>query len=381
MFMSFSEDQLLLRQSVERFVRDSYDNKERSARLQSSEGFSRDTWRRFADLGWIALAVPVQDGGLGGSDLDLMVLMEELGRGLVLEPYTSTAVLAAGLIASAANREQRLELLPDLLAGCSLFALAHAEHTIQRDPFDITTAARAEGNGYRIDGRKVVVLDAPIADQLIIVVRTSGRAGDREGLSLLLIGRDAAGVTRSEYRTLDGRHAADLLLEEVHVPASALLGSPGAAGPLLVHALNRATIATCAEAVGAMSAALSMTRDYVLQRRQFGVPIGSFQVVQHRLADIFMEVELSRSSTWLAAMTATDRPADTSSDVAAARLVVASACRRVAADVIQLHGGIGMTEEYAIGQYSKRLKAIEIWLKSTGENEFVATTSSCSVPA
>lgn len=381
MFMSLTDDQLLLKNSAERFVRDSYHNNARSARLQSEEGFSREIWQLFAELGWIGLAVPEDDGGLGGSDLDLMVLMEELGRGLVLEPYISTAVLGGTLIAHAATEEQRRTLLPDLLAGRTLFALAHAEHAFQRDPFDVATTATAEGNGYRVDGRKAVVPDAPTADHLIVVARTSGGQRDGAGLSLVLIGREAVGVTRSDYRMLDGRRTAELVLENVHVSASALLGSPGAAGPVLARALNRATVATCAEAVGAMSAALMMTRDYVRQRRQFGVPIGSFQVVQHRLADMFMEVELARSIAGLAATTGADATTGAVADVAAARVVAGSACRRVAADLIQLHGGIGMTEEYAIGQYSKRLKAIEIWLRCTGNDEFVAATSSYSVAA
>ena len=353
MDFDYSDEQQLLRESVARFVREEYSFAARKQLVASGQAFSPAHWSLFAELGWLAVPVPEACGGMGGSAVDNAIILEEFGRGLVLEPWIPTLVLGAGAIASLASEAQQESLLPRVIAGELQLALAHSETAARYDNAAICTRALPGNEGWQLDGNKCVVLNAPAAQLLLVSAREpSGVTG------VFLVEPSTAGLSMRSYRNIDGSVAAELVLDGVKLPADARLGDAPDALPALSHLQDRAALLVCAEAVGAMAVLLQKTVDYTRTRRQFGVPIGSFQALQHRMADMFIEVEQARSILLMALLTA-DGGGDVPRAVSAAKSRIGRAARKVGQESIQLHGGIGVTDDLDMGHYVKRLVVIE----------------------
>jgi len=354
-----SEEQRLLVDGAERFIREAYDFESRRALADSAEGYSPAHWGQFAELGWLALPIGEDRGGLGGSAADVMLLMEVFGRGLVLEPYLGTVLLAGRLIERLASPDQAETYLRPMLAGSSRAAFAFTEPQSRYDLADVATRALRDRAGYSLSGRKSLVLGGPGADSFVVCARTAGDQRERDGLSCFLVPAAAAGLTRYDYRTIDGGRASELYLEDVAVEPDALLGAEGAALPIVEEVVDGACAAVCAEAVGILDAASRATRDYLSQRTQFGAPLASFQALQHRLADMTIAVEELRSLAYVANMRLDeDDPAERGRAVSAAKAEIGRRGRSVVADAVQLHGGMGVSEELNIATYFKRLNAI-----------------------
>ena len=359
MDIALSEEQRLLKNSVERFIERDYPFDRRRQYAAAEDGFSRDAWRQFAELGWLGLAMPEAHGGLAGSLTDTAVLMEALGRGLVVEPYLSTVLLGGGLLChSAAN--QQAALIPSLIEGGLLVAFAFTERQSRYNLADVETTARAAGDGYLIDGAKGVVIHGASADKLIVSARLSGERREEAGISLFLVDGDAAGVSRRGYPTVDGLHAAEVTLNGVSVAGGDLLGPAGAAYPLIERVIDEACVAICAEAVGIMAVLVDATVEHLKTREQFGNPIGQFQVLQHRAVDMFNALELSRALVYRAAETiaANDDSANRARAASAAKVQIGRAGKLIGQQAIQLHGGMGMTDELSVSHYFKRLTMI-----------------------
>jgi len=358
MDFSFSEEQELLRDSVVRFVRENYTFDKRHALALSDQGFSTDNWKLFAELGWLALPFSEEDGGLDGSAADTMIIMEELGKGLVLEPFLATIVLAGGVLRRAASPAQREAILPGVIDGETQLALAYVEGQGRYNLADVTTTAKAEGDGYIIDGHKGVVLNGPAANTLIVSARTSGEQRDGDGITLFVVDAGAPGVTRRDYPTQDGGRASDIEFSGVKVSADAVVGQVGSGLKVLEDSIDEAIVAIGSEAVGAMTALHRATVEYASTRVQFGVPIGKFQVLQHRMVEMFMECEQSKSLLYRAAMTMDNTGAETARTVSALKVQVGKSGRFVGQQAVQVHGGMGMTDELNVGHYFKRLTMI-----------------------
>ncbi len=370
MDFDLTEEQRLLRDSIDRLIDDAYgDFEKRRTYAQEPHGFSMALWRRYAELGLLGLPFAEADGGYGGGAVETMLVMEAIGRGLALEPYLATVVLGGGLVRLGGNAAQRQRILPRIADGSLRLAFAHNERQARYDLFDVATTARAEGGGFVLNGAKTVVLHGDSADLLVVGARLSGNRRDRTGIGLFLVDAGAAGVTRRAYPTQDGQRAAEITLAQVRVPADAMLGAPDAGLALIGQVTDAAIAALCAEAVGAMSALHAMTVDYLKTRKQFGVPIGSFQALQHRAADMLVALEQARSMAMYAAMMA-DAPdaAERHTAMAAARVQIDESARMIGQGAIQLHGGIGMTQEYRAGHYFKRLTMIGLLFGDTAHH-------------
>lgn len=356
MDFGFSDEQDLLRTSLQSYLRARYPFEQRNTTSRSEPGWSPDIWHAFAqELGILGATLPEAAGGLGGNAVDTMVIMEELGAALVLEPYLETAVIAAGLLAGA-GREAELAAIAQ---GWARYAYAWAEPGSRYRYADVATRAVRQGDGWVLDGEKSVVTAAPWATHLIVTARTAGQAGDREGVSLFLVDPQAAGVTMRLYPTIDGRRAADIALAGVQLGAEALIGTAGDALPLIEQVGDAAIAAIGAEAVGVMRRMLQDTIAYTKERRQFGQPISNFQALQHRMVDMFMQIELATSAVYLAALSLDAAPAERARAASACKVTLGNACRFVGQNAVQLHGGMGMTDELAIGHYFKRLTVID----------------------
>ncbi len=361
MDFSLTDEQKQLKDSLRRFLDKDYAFEARRSLVEKGSGFGRYTWKTIADLGLLALAVPEAQGGLAGTAVDTALVMEEFGRSLVVEPYAAVAVLATHAIAAAATDAQKDEWLPALAAGDAVIVLAHEEPAARGRLEHVTTRARRAPDGsYMIEGHKVLVQGAPVADRILVSARLSGAADDETGLGLFMVERDARGLTRQDVRLLDGSPASDLRLDGVKVAPEAALGEPGKAFPAIASAVEQMIVALCAEAVGAMDRTIWITRDYLKTRKQFGVTLNTFQALQHRMADMVIEHEMARSML-LRALGALQEsnPVTRSLGVSAAKAQVLRAARFVCAQGIQLHGGMGMTEEYVIGHYFKRINVID----------------------
>ncbi|MCZ6838970.1 MAG: acyl-CoA dehydrogenase family protein [Alphaproteobacteria bacterium] len=360
MEIALSEEQRLLKDSAERFIERDYPFDKRRQYAATEEGFSRDAWRQFAELGWIGLAMPADHGGLDGSLTDTAVLMEALGRGLVVEPYLSTVLLGGGLLRHGGSADQQAALIPPLIDGGLLFAFAFAERQSRYNLADVKTTARAAGDGYVLDGAKGVVIHGGSADKLIVSARLTGDSRDAAGISLFLVDGDTEGVSRRHYPTVDGLHAAEITLNGVSVAGDDLLGPAGAAYPLMERVIDEASVAICAEAVGIMSVLVDATVQHLKTRQQFGGPIGRFQVLQHRAVDMFNALELSRALVYRTAETiaATDDSANRARAASATKVQIGRAGKLVGQQAIQLHGGMGMTDELSVSHYFKRLTMI-----------------------
>lgn len=352
-------EQQLLRSSVERFVREQYPIETRRADAHTAPGFNPDHWRQFAELGWLALPVPEAFGGLGGDASDLMMLMEALGEGIVVSPYLATIVLGTGLVTRAGQVARHGPLVEQVMAGQRLLALADAEASSRYNPAHVTTTAVRQDDRFVLNGAKRLVLFGGAADTLVVCARTSGELLDRDGLSLFLVDADSQGLSRRSYLTVDATPAADVVLDDVAVAGDALLGPEGGALPPLERTLADGVLAVCAEAVGAMTVLFDTTTDYMKTRQQFGRPLGAFQVVRHRIADMYIACEQARSAVMNAALAPDKQGADWLKTVSAAKLRVGEAAAFVGENAVQLHGGIGMTEELKVSHYYKRLLMID----------------------
>lgn len=361
MDFSYSEEQQMLLDSVGKFVTNRYDFDTRQKILQREEGFDPQNWRMFAELGWLTVPFREEDGGFGASAVDLMVVMEEFGKGMVVEPFLPTAVLAGGLIGELADAARKEALLGPLMEGGLQLALAYAEAGSRYNLANVSTRADRDGDDYVLKGHKIVVFNAPAADQLVVIARTSGDQFDEQGVSAFLVDADASGLRRRAYSTVDGHRAAEVHLEGVRVPATSLLGSEGEAFAALQRVIDRAALAAAAEGLGAMESLLKKTVEYARTRKQFDTPIGAFQALQHRMAEMFIECQLSRSIVVMAAMTldSDGDEVEKQKAVSAAKSRVGRALRRVGQEAVQLHGGIGMTDELDVGHYFKRVTTLE----------------------
>lgn len=360
MDFALTEEQQLLKDSVTRFLGDTYDFAARTAILASPEGQSAAVWTGFADLGLLGLPFSEADGGFGGGPVETMLVMEAMGRALVVEPYLAGIVQVGALLRQAASAEQRAALIPALAAGECRLALAHADPEARWHLAHVETQATRVRGGYRITGEKVHVPYGAQADRLIISARTSGLIGARAGISLFLVDAKASGVTRIEHRTHDGARIADITLSDVFVSDDAVLGDPAGALPAIERAYDEAIAALASEAFGVMDEAVSMTVEYLKTRQQFGVAIGSFQALQHRAAEMFVVLEEARSMAAYATMALSEPDAAARSRaISAVKAHIAAAARFIGQQAIQLHGGIGVTMEYKVGHLFKRLTVIE----------------------
>jgi len=359
MDFELSDEQKLLKDSVERLLADQYDFEARKAFAQEPDGFSRKLWKQYAELGLLALPFEEKYGGIGGTAVDTMIVMEAFGRALSLEPYVATVVLCGSLLRIGGTDAQRTALLPEISSGERLLAFAHSEAQARYELADVATTARNDGDGFVLDGAKTLVLHGDSADKLIVSARISGAQRDAAGVSLFLVDPSAAGVSRHGYATIDGQRAAELTLTNVRVGPEALIGDAGNALPLIERAIDIGIAAQCAEAVGAMAAMQEMTVEYLKTRKQFGMPIGNFQVLQHRATEMLIALEQARSMAMLAAITAEDdSAAERRRAISAAKVQICNSGRLIGQQATQLHGGIGMTMEYKVGHYFKRVTAI-----------------------
>jgi pimeloyl-CoA dehydrogenase small subunit len=359
MDFDLTEEQRLLDETVRRLIKDEYGFEKRKGYKASAEGFSRKLWARYAEIGLLGLPFAEEHGGFGGSAVESMLVMESFGRGLVLEPYLASVVLGGGLVASLGNKAQQQAILPPLAEGKLMLAFAHGEPQSRYALADVETSAARDGNGYMLSGKKAVVLHGDSADKLVVSARSGGGRRDKKGISLFLLDAKTKGVALRGYPTVDGLRAAELALDQVRVGADALLGAPGEAYGAIEHAVDRAIAALCAEAVGIMEVLNATTLEYLKTRKQFGVPIGSFQVLQHRMAEMMLEHEQAKSMAILAALSADGSDAKQRRRViSAAKVQIGKSGRFVGQQAIQLHGGIGMTDEYTAGHYFKRLTMI-----------------------
>jgi alkylation response protein AidB-like acyl-CoA dehydrogenase len=364
---SFTDEQQMLQDSVQKFVRENYDFDSRREILDSEKGFSEDYWNLFAELGWLTVPFSEEDGGFGGSAVDLMVMMEELGKGMVVEPFVATAVMAGGLISALGSAEQKADLVAKIMSGELQLACAISEPGSRYNLASVSTTATEQGDHVTLNGSKVAVLNGAHADKLLVVARTSGDQLEREGISVFLVDADADGLSRHAYRNIDGHSAANMRLENVQVSADQRLGEAGQALPALERVVDIATVAVAAEALGALDSLLQKTVEYSKTRKQFGVPIGTFQALQHRMADMFVECQLARSIVLMAAMKLDSSASDSdkAKAVAAAKSRLGKAIMNVSQEAVQLHGGIGITEELDVAHFFKRVTAIETLFGNT----------------
>jgi hypothetical protein len=360
MDIQLTEEQELLRSSVQRLLRDQYDFEARRKIVATEEGWSRKHWDAFAELGLCAAPFQESSGGLGGGPLATMIVMREFGRNLVVEPYFETVILAVGLIEDVGSPAQREAFLPQIMAGESIWALAWAEGRSRYDFNNVATTARRQGENYVLSGTKAAVVGAPWADKLIVSARTSGGPRDRGGVSLFVVDRHSSNLHLQSFKTIDGRRAAEIALMNVQVPASQMLGTEGEGVAVLEACRDRAIAALCAEAVGAMTELNSATLEYSKTRKQFGVALGTFQVLQHRMVDMFIALEEAISLTQHLNLTLAAREPHGSKLASGAKSKVGYSARFIAEQAVQLHGGMGMSDELNVGHYFKRIASINI---------------------
>lgn len=359
MNFDYSEDQQLLANSVQQFISKNYTFEARKGIIESPSGYSENVWAAFAEMGLLGLPFASEYGGFGGTAVDLMPVMEAIGEGLVVEPYLATVGLAGQCIARAGTTAQQKVSLPALVAGKLKLAFAANERGARYNLAHVTTRAAKSGSGYVIDGEKSVVIHAPSADTFVVSARTSGTDTSEKGISLFLVDRNAPGVTLKTYRTVDNQRAADVHFAGTTVPGSALLGKKGMAFPLLETVVDYATALLCSEAVGAIRFANTATLEYLKTRKQFGVAIGSFQALQHRMVDMMISYEQAKSMACLASVKVeTAEAAERKHVISAAKIKIADACRHVSQESVQLHGGMGMTEELKVSHTFRRLTTI-----------------------
>jgi len=361
MDFSLAEERRLLQDTIKRYLGREYAFDQRRKRLAANAGISREIWKQLAELGVLGIGIREDDGGMGGDAFDTMIVMEAMGRALVVEPYLSTVVLGAGLVSDAGNEAQRAAWLPAIAAGEKLLAFAHGEAAARYAASYVETRAVRSGKGWKLEGTKAVVLNGDSADALIVSARTGGNVSGREGISLFIVDPKSRGVSLRAYPTQDAGRAADVRLNGVEVGDDMRIGAEGQALAFIERSLDRANAALCAEAIGIIEAMNEATLEYLKTRKQFGQPIGRFQALQHRMADMTIKAVEARSMAILAAsaMSSAD-PDERARRVASAKAFVSQAGRFVGQQAIQLHGAIGMTDELVVSHWFKRLAMIDV---------------------
>jgi pimeloyl-CoA dehydrogenase small subunit len=368
MDFDLTEEQRLLKDSVDGLLTDSYDFEARKKYQKEKGGWSKQVWSKLAEQGLLGLPFAEADGGFGAGAVETAIVMEALGKALVIEPYLATVVIGGGFLRHGGSDAQKAQHIPGIIDGSKTFGFAQLEKNSRYDLADVTTTAKKKGSGWVIDGEKFVVVNGENADTLVVTARTKGNRRDRSGVGVFIVPADAKGVTRKGYPTQDGLHAADISFTGVEVGADAAIGDPENALALIERVVDEARTAMCAEAVGAMDESLKTTVEYIKTRKQFGVAIGTFQALQHRASDMFVALEQARSMSMFATMAADfDDARERARAVAAAKVQIGKSGKFVGQESIQLHGGIGMTQEAKIGHYFKRLTMIE---NTFGDTDF-----------
>ncbi|KZX55011.1 pimeloyl-CoA dehydrogenase small subunit [Halioglobus sp. HI00S01] len=358
MNFDFSEEQVMLRDSVARYVQDDYDFDTRRGIAESEAGIDRAKWQTFAELGWLSIPFEEEFGGFGGGAVDVMVVMEELGKGLVLEPFFATVLLYGGLLQKAGSAAVKAERIPAIIDGSELGAFAYLERQGRYELTDLKTTATQQGDNYVLNGEKVAVANGANADYFVVSARTGGEQSDDSGISLFLVPANTEGVSRVSYRMMDGQILANVVLDNVSVPTGHLLGTEGDAQAVINEVVREANLALSAEAIGIMETLNSKTVEYARTREQFGVAIGSFQALQHRMVDTFMSYEQAKSLLYRAVCALTDDEMDTDEAIHALRMMITKSGKHIFGEAIQIHGGMGITDELDIGHYAKRLMMI-----------------------
>ena len=358
MDFTFNEEQTMIQDQVQQFVQKEYDWETRQELSNSDKGFGADNWKTFAELGWLGISISEENGGFGGSAIETMLIMEEFGKGLVVEPFLETIVMSSSVLDKHGNEKHKKEVLGSVISGELHLALAYAEPQSRFNLFDVVTEAKEDNNNFVINGFKSVVMNGPSANKFIISARTSGNQLDKMGISLFLVDSDADGLTKKDYKTVDGRRASDINFENVSIPKESLIGSLNEGLTILDEAIDRSILAISAEAVGAMEVLYKSTVEYTKTREQFGTPIGKFQVLQHRMVDMFMEYEQCKSLLYMATMKNEEGAPDAKKSISGLKYQVGKAGKFVGQQSVQLHGGMGVTDELNIGHYFKRLTTI-----------------------
>ena len=358
MDFTFNEEQSLIQDQVDQFVQKEYDWETRQSLSNSELGFGEDNWKKFAELGWLGISVSEDSGGFGGSAIESMLIMEAFGKGLVVEPFLETVIMAGGLIDEHGSDQQKSSFLEPAIAGEMHLALAYAEPQSRFNLSDVVTEAKVDGDNFVINGYKSVVMNGPSADQIIVSARTSGTQLDENGISLFIIDANASGLDKTNYKTVDGRRASDLTFENVSVSKENLIGDQDKGFDILDSAIDKAILAISAEAVGAMEVLYKTTVEYTKTREQFGTAIGKFQVLQHRMVDMFMEYEQCKSLLYMATMKHEEKAQDAKKAISGLKYQVGKAGKFIGQQAVQLHGGMGVTDELNVGHYFKRLTTV-----------------------
>ena len=356
MNFNLSEEQGQIRDSIARFVSENYTFEQRNAVVAQEHGFSAEHWQQFAELGWLSVPFKEEQGGFGGGPVDSMVIMQEFGRGLVAEPYLATVLLFGGLLQAGASATIQDEYIPAIIGGELQGAFAYLERQSRYAMTDILTRARQEGDQWVLNGEKTVVLNGGAAQKLVVAARTAGEQADESGLTLFLVDTSSVGVTRTVYRMTDGQEAANITFKDV--VAEAVIGNEGEGFTLMSPVVNAARLAICANALGAMESLNAQTLEYCKTREQFGVPIGTFQALQHRMVDMFGACENVKSLLYRAVCAAQESSDDALRSLLALKIMTGKAGRLIGGEAIQLHGGMGMTDELSVGFFVKRLMII-----------------------
>ena len=359
MDFNFTDEQNMIRDSLSRLIREQYDFETRRGVVNSDSGWRPEMWAQFAELGLLAAPFSEEDGGLGGGAVDSMVVMEEFGKGLVIEPFVPSVVGGGGYLKHGGSSAQKEEFLSGIISGEMVFAVATDEPQSRFSLSDVTTTARANGSSYTLNGHKAVVLGGPWATHLIVTARTSGERFDKDGISVFIVPKSANGVTTRDYPTVDGFRASEVYLENVEVSGDHMIGEEGKGLDLAEKVRDESIAAICAEAGGAMQVLHAQTLDYAKNRKQFGVPISTFQVLQHRMVDMFVEHQQSVSMTYQVTLRLEEDAVTRMKAASAAKVQIGRSGRFVGQSAVQIHGGMGVTDELAASHYFKRLTMID----------------------
>jgi pimeloyl-CoA dehydrogenase small subunit len=359
MDFAFTSEQDMLRDTVARLVREQYDFETRRKIAKSEAGWRPKMWAQFAELGLLGASFPEADGGFGGGPVEAMIIAEEFGKGLVIEPWLQTVVIGGGFMRHGGSAGQKEENLPALIGGERIYAFAYSEPKSRFDLHDVSTTAKKDGKGFTLNGHKAVVIGAPFASHLIVTARTSGGQRDTNGVTLFLVPKNAKGVSTRDYPTVDGLRASEVYFENVSVGADAVIGDVDGGFPLVEKVVDEAIAALCAEAVGCFKVLNEATLQYSKTRKQFGQPIGNFQVLQHRMVDMFMAAEQSISMTYMVTLKLDEADRQRKLAASGAKVQIGKAGKLISQEAVQIHGGMGMTDELNVGHFFKRVTMIE----------------------
>jgi pimeloyl-CoA dehydrogenase small subunit len=359
MDFSFTSEQDMLRDTVARLIREQYDFETRRKVAKSEAGWRPQMWSQFAELGLLGASFPESDGGFGGGPVEAMIISEEFGKGLVIEPYLQTVIIGGGFLRHGGSAAQKEENLAELIGGERRYAFAYSEPKSRFDLNDVSTTAKKDGKGFTLNGHKAVVLGAPFATHLVVTARTSGGQRDTSGITVFLVQKNAKGISTRDYPTVDGLRASEVYFENVSVPADAVVGEVDNGFPLIEKVVDEAIAALCAEAVGCFKVLNEATLTYSKTRKQFGQPIGNFQVLQHRMVDMFMAAEQSISMTYMVTLKLDEPDRQRKLAASGAKVQIGKAGKLISQDAVQIHGGMGMTDELNVGHFFKRVTMIE----------------------